>query len=179
MDRRYELLLEQRRRKIVAGDGLPLYFVVVDELAVYTDSGETREAKNACKEFSNVLMDLARRGRAAGVVLVAATQRPSADIVPSSLRALFRYRWALRCGAPEDSDTILGRRWAARGWSTDTVDAADKGVGLLRHEGRTPVRLRAFHLSDDEIKAIAARAESLRGRTSENRRAIEAETARG
>jgi hypothetical protein len=162
MDRRYELLLDQRRRKIVAGDGLPLYFVFVDELAVFTDSGESREAKNASKEFNNRTMDLARRGRAAGVVLVAATQRPSADIVPSSLRSLVPLRWALRCGAPEDSDTILGRRWASRGWSTDTEDAGNPGVGLLRAEGRTPVRLRAYCLADEDLEAMAARAVALR-----------------
>ena len=60
------------------------------------------------------------------------------------------------------------------------MDAADKGVGLLRHQGKTPVRLRSFHLSDDQIKAIAARAEALRGQTSEkDGRAREAGTNRG
>ena len=142
-------------------DGFALHVVPIDELAVFT-TGKSRAAKAAAEEFQDRAMDLARRGRAAGIILLAATQRPSTDIVPSSLRSQFPYRWAFRCGAPEDSDTILGRRWAARGWSTDTVDAADRGVGLLRHQGKTPVRLRAFHLSDDQIKAIAARAEQLR-----------------
>ena len=50
-----------------------------------------------------------------GFCVLAATQRPSTDIVAGSLRALFAFRWALRCSTPDDSDTILGRRWAARG----------------------------------------------------------------
>ena len=92
-------------------------------------------------EETALLRDLVSKGRAAGIIVLAATQRPSTDIVAGSLRALFAFRWALRCSTPDDSDTILGRRWAARGWSTDTVDAADRGVGLLRHEGRSPVRV--------------------------------------
>jgi hypothetical protein len=59
--------------------------VVVDELALYTSVyGEPAQQKR----FSAALRDLVSRGRAAGVIVVAATQRPSSDIVPTSLRDL-------------------------------------------------------------------------------------------
>jgi S-DNA-T family DNA segregation ATPase FtsK/SpoIIIE len=45
-------------------------------------------------------------------VASAATQRPSADIIPTSLRDLFGYRWAFRCSTEASSDTILGHGWA-------------------------------------------------------------------
>lgn len=65
------------------------------------------EAKQQ-KEFTTLLRDLVARGRAAGIVVVAATQRPSADILPTSLRDLFGYRWAFRCSTDASSDVILG-----------------------------------------------------------------------
>jgi len=48
------------------------------------------------------------RGRVAGMVTVATTQKPSADVVPTFLRDLFGFRWALRRSTPQTSDTILG-----------------------------------------------------------------------
>ena len=158
MKRRYKAMKLAKGRKIAPRLDLDLLVVVIDELAEFTVGVDRKVAA----EFSALLRDLVSKGRAAGIIVLAATQRPSTDIVAGSLRALFAFRWALRCSTPDDSDTILGRRWAARGWSTDTVDAADRGVGLLRHEGRSPVRVRAFYLSDDDIEAIAARAEELR-----------------
>jgi len=41
------------------------------------------------KEFIALVGDLVARGRAAGIIVVDATQRPSADIIPTSLRDLF------------------------------------------------------------------------------------------
>jgi DNA segregation ATPase FtsK/SpoIIIE-like protein len=132
--------------------------VVVDELAVYTATGD----KKLCDKFSNLLRDLVSRGRAAGIIVVAATQKPSSDIVPTSLRDLFGFRWALRCSTPQASDTILGSGWASRGFTASTIDAADRGVGLLLAEGGMPVRLKAYYLSDDDLKVLARRAEALR-----------------
>ena len=50
--------------------------------------------------FAELLRDLVARGRAAGVIVCAATQKPAADVVPSALRDLFGFRLALRCNTP-------------------------------------------------------------------------------
>ncbi|HET9443565.1 MAG TPA: hypothetical protein VFO65_09590, partial [Acidimicrobiales bacterium] len=84
------------------------------------------------------------------------------DVVPTALRDLFGFRWALRCSTPQASDTILGSGWASQGYSAAEVDASCRGVGLLLHEGGRPVRLRAYYLDDDDLAAIAARATDLR-----------------
>ncbi|MGH2687247.1 MAG: hypothetical protein ACRDKW_00345, partial [Actinomycetota bacterium] len=60
------------------------------------------------------------------------------------------------------SDTVLGSGWSGLGYSAATIDAADRGVGFLLHEGGAPVRLKACYLSDDDLKLLAARAEALR-----------------
>jgi hypothetical protein len=96
-------------------------------------------------------------------VTVATTQKPSADVVPTYLRDLFGFRWALRCSTPDASDTILGRGWASQGYSAATIDPAVRGVGWLLQEGGVPVRLRACYLDDLTLADLARRAEALRG----------------
>jgi hypothetical protein len=76
------------------------------------------------------------------MITVATTQKPSADVVPTYLRDLFGFRWALRCSTPEASDTILGRGWASQGYSAAQIDPTARGVGLLLQEGGVLVRLR-------------------------------------
>jgi FtsK/SpoIIIE family len=161
LDDRYLTLLANRARKVTEGDGLPLHLVVVEELAFFTN-GPDRKASAA---FSVLLRDFVARGRAAGMVTVATTQKPSADVVPTYLRDLFGFRWALRCSTPEASDTILGRGWASQGYSAASIDPAARGVGLLLQEGGVPVRLRSCYLDDQELAELARRAEQLRGTT--------------
>jgi hypothetical protein len=157
VDERLGLLQERRKRKVERGDGLALHVLVVDELAYYC-----RKPRPHGPEFTALLTDLVARGRAAGVIVVAATQKPSHDVIPTSLRDLFSFRWALRCSTRDASDTILGTGWATAGYSAATIDAADRGVGFLLHEGGRPVRLKSCHLSDAELEVLAARAEALR-----------------
>jgi len=158
LDRRLRVLVAGRRRKVRRGDGLPLVVVVVDELAHYLNGPDRRQ--NA--EFANLLRDLVSRGRAAGVIVLAATQKPSTDVIPSAIRDLFGFRWAFRCTTPQASDTVLGAGWATLGYSAAAVDPAARGVGLLLHKGGAPVRLRTCYLDDEDLIVLAARAEALR-----------------
>jgi DNA segregation ATPase FtsK/SpoIIIE, S-DNA-T family len=159
VDDRYLTLLANRARKVTEGDGLPLHLVGIEELAYYTN-GPDRKAAQA---FSTLLRDFVARGRAAGMVTVATTQKPSADVVPTFLRDLFGFRWALRCSTPDASDTILGRGWASQGYSAAGIDPAARGVGWLLQEGGIPVRLRACWLDDLTLADLARRAELARG----------------
>jgi hypothetical protein len=159
MGERYRYLLSKGLRKLEPSDEMPRHVVACDELAHYTTGAEPKVAR----EFSALMRDLVSRGRAAGIIVLAATQRPSHDIIPTALRDLFGFRLALRCSTREASDTILGGGWASAGSSASSIDPADLGVGLLRHEGQTPVRFKACYLTDDDLRTLAARAEALRG----------------
>jgi FtsK/SpoIIIE family len=159
LDDRYLTLLANRARKVTPDDHLPLHLLGIEELAFYTN-GPNRKAS---AEFAALLRDYVARGRAAGMPTVATTQKPSADVVPSFLRDLFGFRWALRCSTPDASDTILGRGWASQGYSATAIDPATRGVGYLIQEGGVPIRLRACYLDDLDLATIARRAEQLRG----------------
>lgn len=159
MDERYDALLQAGKRKVERGDGFPLHVVVCDELAHYLTTSDRKERT----EFADVLRDLVSRGRAAGIIVLAATQKPSSDVIPTSIRDLFGIRWAMRCSTPQASDTILGSGWASAGYSADDIDSASRGVGYLLHEGGVPQRLRSYLLDDHALASLAARAESIRG----------------
>ena len=107
------------------------------------------------KEFNACNRDIVARGRAPGIIPVEATQRPSADIIPTSLRDLFGYRWAFRCSTEASSDTILGHGWANMGYSATEIDPQARGVSWLRAEDGIPRRVKAAYLTDEEIIDLA------------------------
>jgi S-DNA-T family DNA segregation ATPase FtsK/SpoIIIE len=74
----------------------------------------------------------------------------------------------MRCSTPQASDTILGSGWATQGFTASSIDGRDRGVGFLLSEGGWPVRLKAYYLSDDDLRILAKRAEALR-KTDEER----------
>jgi hypothetical protein len=161
MDDRYLSLLANRARKVTPETGMPLHVLVVDELAHYLLAPDRKERT----EFAELLRDLVARGRAAGLIVLAATQKPSHDVIPTALRDLFGFRWALRCSTPQASDTVLGAGWASQDYTASTIDPAQRGVGYLLHEGGIPIRCRAHHVDDDTLSVLAARAETLRRST--------------
>ena len=154
MEVRYELLLESGARKLSKDSDFGLHVVVIDELALYLRGG----TKPQRDRFAELLRDLIARGRAAGIIVVAATQKPSHDVVPTSIRDLFSYRLAMRCSSNDASDTILGQGWASRDYSAASIAPANRGVGYLLAEGGVPVLIKTPHLSDAEIAAVARRA---------------------
>ncbi|MGH3778650.1 MAG: FtsK/SpoIIIE domain-containing protein [Pseudonocardiaceae bacterium] len=161
MDTRYAELLDAGRRKITRESGQPVVLVVFDELAYFSATvGESKQQK----EFIALVRDLVARGRAAGIIVVAATQRPSADIIPTSLRDLFGYRWAFRCTTDASSDVILGHGWASEGYTAADIDPTCRGVGWLIAEGGIPRRMKATCLSDEQATRIAEHAARLRTR---------------
>jgi S-DNA-T family DNA segregation ATPase FtsK/SpoIIIE len=158
MDARYRELLARGQRKVRREDCLPLHLVVCDELAFYLTLPDKRQRQ----EFAELLRDLVARGRAAGVIVVAATQKPGGDTVPTALRDLFGFRLALRCNTPQASDTILGQGWASAGADASVIPGGQRGVGYLLAEGERPVRVKGFYLDDSDVRTIAERATARR-----------------
>ena len=152
MENRYAWLRAHRRRKIEPADGLSVITSIFDEIAVFsTVLGSEHEQR----QFLSLLRDLVARGRAAAMPVVAATQRPSVDIIPKSLRDLFGYRAACRCTSTGSSDIILGDGWSGAGFSATDISPVNPGEALLIAEGGIPQRIKAAYLSDVDIRALA------------------------
>jgi S-DNA-T family DNA segregation ATPase FtsK/SpoIIIE len=153
IDERTDVLLQMKKRKVTPDLGWPVYLVPIDEVAYFS---ATVGSSVQQKEFNASNRDVVARGRAPGIITVEATQRPSADIIPTSLRDLFGYRWAFRCSTEASSDTILGHGWAQNGYSATEIDPQARGVSWLRAEDGIPRRVKAAYLTDDEIIHMAA-----------------------
>jgi hypothetical protein len=159
---RYRELLDAGLRKIDRDSSLPLHLLICDELAFYVQHPD----KKGREEFIGLLRDIVARGRAAGVIVCVATQKPGVEVIPSTLRDLFGFRVAFRCNTPQASDTILGQGWASKdagSYDASKIPGGQRGTGyLLAEEGR-PRKLRTFHLDDQTVRQLAERAARLRG----------------
>jgi DNA segregation ATPase FtsK/SpoIIIE-like protein len=82
-------------------EAFPRVFIVIDELAdVLSGKKDTQVAKS--------LIKIGQIGRAAGIHLVCATQRPSASLIPTELRSQFVTRVSFRVLSATDSRMALG-----------------------------------------------------------------------
>lgn len=121
MDRRYELLssalvrdVESYNQKFTSrhlnpDEGhryLPYLVVIVDEFADLIST--------AGKEIFLPIARIAQKGRASGIHMVIATQRPSTDVITGMIKANFPARIAFRVLSSIDSKTILDRPGAHR-----------------------------------------------------------------
>ncbi len=160
---RYQWLLAHERRKVNRYDGLSVIVTIIDELAMYSTVLGTKPQQ---EEFSTLLRGLVSLGRACAMPVVAATQRPSWDILPASLRDLFGFRAAFRCTSLNSSNIILGQGWAEQGYNAADISPTNQGAAYLLAEGGLPRRVKAAYLSDTDIYAIADYAAWLRRPTS-------------
>jgi S-DNA-T family DNA segregation ATPase FtsK/SpoIIIE len=152
MDNRYAWLLAQGRRKVVPEDGLNVITSVFDEIAYFS---ATTGSKQEQEEFSALLRDGVARGRACAMPFVVATQRPSFDIIPTSLRDLFGFRAAFRCTTTNSSNIVLGQGWAELGYSANDISPTNHGAAYLLAEGGTPKRIKVGYLNDAQIIDLA------------------------
>ncbi|WP_376776277.1 FtsK/SpoIIIE domain-containing protein [Allocatelliglobosispora scoriae] len=159
MDNRYAWLDAHQRRKIVPSDGLTVITSVFDEIAFYSATTGTKAEQ---EEFSSLLRDIVARGRACAMPVIAATQRPSFDIIPTSLRDLFGFRAAFRCTTPNTSNIVLGHGWAEQGYSANDIDPTNQGAAYLLAEDGTPRRIKVAYLDDAQIIDIANHAAWIR-----------------
>ncbi len=90
--------------EILELEPMPYIVVVVDEMAdLMMISG---------KEIEGAVQRLAQMARAAGIHLIAATQRPSVDVITGTIKANFPTRISFQVTSKIDSRTILGEQGA-------------------------------------------------------------------
>ncbi|MBP5398177.1 MAG: hypothetical protein J6Y32_06100 [Bacteroidales bacterium] len=137
-------------RRLNPEDGhkyLPYIVTVIDEYSDLTMSGSGPEGKAASRRIVDQIIRLAQKGRAAGIHIILATQRPSADVVTSLIKANFPMRIAFRVVSRGDSETILG------------MTGAEKLIGkgdMLLYAGAAEVqRVQCAFISNKEISDVA------------------------
>ena len=123
MDERYKLLAaagvndiklyndKYKDRRLLPTEGhkfLPYLVVVIDEYADLTmTGGANSDARKSAKNISDSIVRLAQKGRAAGLHVIIATQRPSVNVITGLIKTNFPTRIAFRVVSGVDSRTIL------------------------------------------------------------------------
>ena len=124
MDERYHLISRAevrnvkeynnkfRDRHLLPTEGhryLPYIVVVIDEYADLIMTGGTTggESKAIARSVTTSIVRLAQKGRAAGIHVIIATQRPSVDVITGLIKTNFPTRIAFRVLTRTDSGTIL------------------------------------------------------------------------
>jgi len=127
----------------------PRIVVAVDELAVLTDAGTRGD-----EIVRTGLRRLAATGRALGLALVAATQRPSAESIGTGLRDLIPVRIAHPVARRTDATMILGE--LPDGPSAEVLPL-EPGRCLVRLDAERIIRSgRTRYTSPDLLRSIAA-----------------------
>ncbi len=161
MDERYKLLSmamvnnvklyneKYKDRHLLPTEGhkyLPYIVVVVDEYADLTmTAGSSGDAKARARSISTSIIRLAQKGRAAGIHVVLATQRPSVDVITGLIKANFPTRIAFRVFSNTDSRTILDG------------PGAEKLIGkgdMIYYAGADSERVQCAFISNDEINTV-------------------------
>jgi S-DNA-T family DNA segregation ATPase FtsK/SpoIIIE len=114
------------------------------------------------KEFEALCEDLVRRGPAAGIMLLLATQRPDSKSIPTSISANAVLRLCLKVIGQTENDMILGTSAYRNGLRATTFSFQDKGIGYLVGASDEPVVLRAAFLDGPAAEAVARRARVIR-----------------
>ena len=155
--------------------GMPITAVIIDEVQVFLEN-PTRQVVGGTKttlgaHIADLLTYLAKKGPAAGIVVIMATQRPDSTTIPSRLRAVLGSRFALRVMDWRDSNIILGEQMNTRGYDSSTLLPGHKGVGILRPDGDTEagadllaLTVRTYYMPNGEWREVCARGRELRRR---------------
>jgi S-DNA-T family DNA segregation ATPase FtsK/SpoIIIE len=143
MDRRYKLFAQDGVRNLEAYNKrrpvLPYLVVIIDELADMMMTAADDVEKTLCR--------LAQLGRAAGVHLVVATQRPSVDVLTGLIKANFPTRVAFAVSSQTDSRVILDQAGAEK--------LLGRGDALfVPPDAMKPIRLQGAFVSDDEMRDL-------------------------
>ncbi len=149
MEKRYKIFAENEVRNLEGYNQLaskrddltkmPHIVIIVDELADLM--------MTAPKEVEEAICRIAQKARAAGMHLLVATQRPSADIVTGLIKSNIPTRVAFAVSSYVDSRIILDDGGAEK--------LMGRGDMLFLPVGSTkPTRIQGCFVSDDEVEAV-------------------------
>ncbi|MCL2748817.1 MAG: FtsK/SpoIIIE domain-containing protein [Alphaproteobacteria bacterium] len=118
---------------------MPYLVIIVDEVADLMSV--------ARKEVEACVQRLAQKARAAGMHIVAATQRPDTSVITGVIKANFPTRISFQARSNIDSMTTLGEKGAEQ--------LLGYGDMLFSEAGRVPVRIHGAWIENKEINKVA------------------------
>ena len=150
MDRRYSLFVRECVRDIKQYNEhrgsnvrkkLSIIVIVIDEIA---------DLMIICRrKFQELLSRLTAKGRAAGIHLIVATQRPCSEVISETIDNSFPSRISFTVDSEKTSQLVLGRPGAEALYGCGDMLYYPSNFTL-------PVRVQGAFVSDDEVEAIVS-----------------------
>ena len=109
-----------------------------------------------------LITDLGKRGPAAGIIVLLATQRVDAKSLPTGVSSNAVLRFCLKVAGQVENDMVLGTSMYKAGVRATTFARTDRGVGFLAGEGDEPVIVRVAYLDAPAAELVVARARAAR-----------------
>ncbi len=152
MERRYDIIERVGVRNIKAynktliehpeREPLPQIVIVIDEL-----HDLMIQAKDAVEDS---IARIAAKARAAGIILIIGTQRPSVNVITGVIKANIPSRIAFHVASQVDSRTILDVAGAEKLLNNGDMLFLSPGMQMM-----TPKRVQGAFLDDDEVNRVA------------------------
>lgn len=137
----YNRLIKNQQASMNTGEKPMPYIVgIVDELAdlMMVSSNEVEGA----------IIRIAQMGRAAGIHMIIATQRPSVDVITGLIKANVPSRMAFAVSSGTDSRTILDQNGAEK--------LLGRGDMLFKLVGKKPIRVQGAFISDEDVEKVVS-----------------------
>ncbi|MDI2127799.1 FtsK/SpoIIIE domain-containing protein [Yinghuangia seranimata] len=114
------------------------------------------------QEAETLAVAIIKRGRALGVILLLATQRPDKDSLPTGVSANVGIRFCLKVMGQLENDMILGTSSYKNGLRASTFTLDDLGIGYLVGAGRDAKVVHSYYVDNKQADAICERARAAR-----------------
>lgn len=138
MDERYKQMHLKHMRSIEENPNeFPLVMCIIDEVADLI----LQDKKNG--QLQKLLVRIAQKGRAAGIFLTLATQRPSTDVLTGLIKANFPGRIACKTSSRKDSEIILDRSGAEA--------LLGRGDALIQNMKNESTRFQTAYITPEDI----------------------------
>jgi S-DNA-T family DNA segregation ATPase FtsK/SpoIIIE len=115
-------------------------------------------------DLESLAEDLVRRGPAAGITAIFATQRPDAKSLPTGISGNAVLRFCLKVMGHQPNDQVLGTSAHRNGIKATIFSRRDLGIGWLAGEEDDPQITRTFYVDNPSAEIVVTRARAMRER---------------
>lgn len=135
---------------------VPLIVLIIDEAAeLFISEGSDREDRARASALTTMVSRIVRLYRAAGIIVITATQKPTVDSLPSIIRDNSPQKVAFRCTTAEQSVAILGDGIRSSDVLPTRVTDNQRGYAVISDKDGGYSLARGDFISEEAVRYMA------------------------